>query len=500
MNNNRSISKKVLSFAASCAIAALMVSSQAHAANTDVIIGMALEPPNLDPTGGAAAAIDEVVYANVFEGLTRFGPDGSVNPALAASWDISEDSTIYTFKLNDGVKFHDGSDMNAEDVKFSLDRARSETSTNAQKALFKSITDVTVVDALTVKITLDKPNGSFLFNMAWGDAVVVAPETADGNASNPVGTGPFSFKKWAKGDAVMLTRNPNYWGKAVKLENITFKFISDPTAAFAAMMAQDIDAFPNFPAPENLAQLGADPRFEVIVGSTEGETILAMNNKKAPLDNIKIRQAVTHAIDRQAIIDGAMFGYGTPIGTHFAPHNPDYVDLTAQSAYDPEKAKALLAEAGATDLTLSLKLPPPSYARRGGEIIAAQLREVGINTEISNVEWADWLKQAFKGKDFDLTIVSHTEPFDIGIYARDDYYFQYGDADFKKIMDDLTSETDPATRSKLIASAQQKISDDAVNGYLFQLAKTGVANANLKGLWANSPTQANDMTGVYWSE
>lgn len=500
MNNNRSISKKVLSFAASCAIAALMVSSQAHAANTDVIIGMALEPPNLDPTGGAAAAIDEVVYANVFEGLTRFGPDGSVNPALAASWDISEDSTIYTFKLNDGVKFHDGSDMNAEDVKFSLDRARSETSTNAQKALFKSITDVTVVDALTVKITLDKPNGSFLFNMAWGDAVVVAPETADGNASNPVGTGPFTFKKWAKGDAVMLTRNPNYWGKAVKLENITFKFISDPTAAFAAMMAQDIDAFPNFPAPENLAQLGADPRFEVIVGSTEGETILAMNNKKAPLDNIKIRQAVTHAIDRQAIIDGAMFGYGTPIGTHFAPHNPDYIDLTAQSAYDPEKAKALLAEAGATDLTLSLKLPPPSYARRGGEIIAAQLREVGINTEISNVEWADWLKQAFKGKDFDLTIVSHTEPFDIGIYARDDYYFQYGDADFKKIMDDLTSETDPAARSKLIASAQQKISDDAVNGYLFQLAKTGVANANLKGLWANSPTQANDMTGVYWSE
>lgn len=495
-----SLSQKALNLTAATAMAVLMVSSAAMAAKMDIRVGMALEPPNLDPTGGAAAAIDEVVYANIFEGLTRFGPDGSVNPALAQSWTISEDGLVYTFKLHDGVKFHDGSDMNADDVKFSLDRARADDSTNAQKALFAGITDVEVVDPTTVKITLSKANGSFLFNTAWGDAVIVAPETADTNATNPVGTGPFVFENWAKGDNVKLGKNPNYWGEAVQLDNITFKFISDPTAAFAAMMAEDVDAFPNFPAPENLPQLGADPRFSVIVGSTEGETILAMNNKKAPLDNVKVRQAISHAINRQAIIDGAMFGYGTPIGTHFAPHNPDYVDLTAQSAYDPKKAMTLLEEAGVTDLTLSLKLPPPSYARRGGEIIAAQLREVGINTEIANLEWAQWLEQAFKGKDFDLTIVSHTEPFDIGIYARPDYYFQYGDQDFVAIIDQLTGEANPIKRSELIASAQKKISDDAVNGYLFQLAKSGVANAKIKGLWENSPTQANDMTGVYWED
>jgi peptide/nickel transport system substrate-binding protein len=286
----------------------------------------------------------------------------------------------------------------------------------------------------------------------------------------------------------------------VRLDKVTFKFISDPTAAFAAMMAGDLDAFPVFPAPENLVQFEADPRFSVIIGSTEGETILAMNNKNAPLDNIKVRQAITHAIDRQAIIDGAMFGYGTPIGTHFAPHNPAYVDLTAQSAYDPEQAKALLAEAGVSDLTLTLKLPPPSYARRGGEIIAAQLREVGIATEITNVEWAQWLDDVFKAKNFDLTIVSHTEPMDIGIYGREDYYFQYGDADFKAIMADLANATDLAKRTELMQAAQKKIADDYVNGYLFQLARTGVADAKLKGLWPNSPTQANDMTGVYWEE
>ena len=212
----------------------------------------------------------------------------------------------------------------------------------------------------------------------------------------------------------------------------------------------------------------------------------------------RIRKAIAHAIDRQAIIDGAMFGYGTPIGTHFAPHHPDYVDLTAQSGYDPERSKTLLAEAGAENLTLSLKLPPPSYARRGGEIIAAQLRAVGINTDIENLEWAQWLEQVFKGKDYDLTIVSHTEPMDIGIYANPDYYFQYESAAFQETIKMLKTESNPDKRSSLLAKAQRQIADDYVNGYLFQLARTGVADARIMGLWENAPTQANDLTGVYW--
>ena len=483
------------------ALAALLLSAvPALAQQTTLSLGMVLEPPNLDPTAGAAAAIDEVVYANVFEGLTRFAPDGAIVPALAESWTVSDDGLTWTFTLHDGVTFHDGTTFEAEDVKFSLDRARAEDSTNAQKALFAGIDSVEAVDARTVRITLKAPNGNFPFNLAWGDAVIVAPESADGNATNPVGTGPFRFANWVQGDRVELVRNDAYWGAAPALTQATFRFINDPNAAFAAMMAGDVQAFPNFPAPETLAQFQADPRFSVIVGSTEGETILAMNNTAAPLNDVKVRQAIAHAIDRQAIIDGAMFGYGTPIGTHFAPHNPDYVDLTAQSAYDPEKSRALLAEAGVTGLTLRLALPPPTYARRGGEIIAAQLREVGIETEITNLEWAQWLEQVFRGKDFDLTIVSHTEPMDIGIYGRDDYYFQYAAPAFKEIMAELDVTADPAARSALLKQAQQMIADDYVNGYLFQLAKTGVADARIEGLWENSPTQANDLTAVRWRE
>jgi peptide/nickel transport system substrate-binding protein len=330
--------------------------------------------------------------------------------------------------------------------------------------------------------------------------VIVAPETIENIKTNPVGTGAFQFSNWVQGDRIELTRNADYWGTPAALESATFKFISDPTAGFAAMMAEDVDAFVNFPAPENLPQFEADPRFQVIVGSTEGETILSTNNKMPPLDNVKVRKAIAHAIDRQAIIDGAMFGVGTPIGTHFAPHHPDYLDLTANSAYDPDLAKQLLAEAGFENgFETTLKLPPPSYARRGGEIIAAQLRAVGIQTEISNLEWAQWLEQVFRGKDYGLTIVSHTEPMDIGIYARPDYYFQYDNPAFQTLMTDLRSESDPATRSAMLQNAQTIISEDYVNGFLFELAVPTVANAKIRGLWENAPTQATDLTGVSWA-
>jgi len=481
--------------------AGLMLAAGAAAAQrADVVVGMQLEPPILDPTAGAAAAIDEVVYANVFEGLTRFGPDGAILPGLAESWEVAPDGLSWVFHLREGVTFQDGTPFTAEDVVFSFDRAVAEGSLNAQKGLFAGINELTAIDDVTVEIGLDAPKASLLTNLAWGDMVIVSPATADGNAQKPVGTGPFAFANWVQGDRVELARRDDYWGEAPALEKVTFKFISDPTAAFAAMMAGDIDAFPNYPAPENLAQFEADPRFQVLVGSTEGETILAINNGRPSFDDIRVREALALAIDRQAVIDGAMFGYGTPIGSHFAPHNPAYVDLTGAVSYDPERAKALLAEANVSGLSPTLMLPPPSYARRGGEIVAAQLREVGIEPQIVNVEWAQWLEQVFKNKDYDLTIVSHTEPMDIEIYARPDYYFNYDDPVMRTLWAGVNATADPEEQAAILKAAQERVAANQVNVFLFQLAKTGVADARLRGLWENSPTQANDMTGVSWAE
>lgn len=462
-------------------------------------IGIVLEPPNLDPTAGAAAAIDEVVYANVFEGLTRIDETGAVLPALAASWDISPDRLTYTFHLRTNATFHDGSTFDATDAKFSLDRARGPDSTSAQKGFFEPIATVTVIDPATLQVVLSRPVSDFLFNMGSGDAVFVAPETAAKNASKPIGTGPFKFSRWLKGTQIELTRNDAYWGAAAKLDKLVFLIIPDPSAAYAALLAGDVDSFPNFPAPELLPQIKDDPRFEIAIGTTEGETILAMNNTRPPLNDIRIRRAISHAINRKALIDGVGEGYGTPIGSHFAPHNKAYVDLTSRYPFDVAKAKALLAEAGhANDITLTLRLPPAPYARRGGEVIAAQLKAIGIATKIENIEWAQWLDQVFTRGDFDLTIVSHTEPNDIGIYARDEYYFHYAKPEFKALMKALDLAATDEERTRILQDAQRMLADDAVNGFMFQLPKIAVWNKRLVGQWKNSPVQANDMTAAQW--
>ena len=499
MRNSRTVQLRAAGFVV-CLLAGLGLAASEPHAEDRLIVGVTLEPPHLDPTAGAAAAIDEVVYANLFEGLTRIDENGAVQPALAKGWEISADSRTYKFHLREGVRFHDGSSMDSGDVAFSLKRAMATDSTNAQKRLFEPIADVSTPDPATVLITLTQPNGLFLWNMGWGDAVIVAPESAAANKTQPVGTGPFRFERWVKGDSVRLARFEDYWGVKPAMERVTFKIIPDPSAQVAAMLAGDIDVFPNLGAPESLKRFEDDSRFDVFVGTTEGETILVMNQRRPLFQDIRVRRAIAHAIDRKAVIDGAMFGYGTPIGSHFAPHSEAYVDLTGHYPYDPERARKLLAEAGhAGGLDLVMKLPPPSYARRGGEIIAAQLAEVGIRAEIVPVEWAQWLSDVFRNDHlFDLTIVSHTEPLDIDIYTREDYYFGYSSTSLKVVMSALADATEDADRRRLYGKAQRIIADDVANVFLFQLAKHGVQRHGLQGMWRNSPIQANDVTRARW--
>jgi peptide/nickel transport system substrate-binding protein len=488
---------------ATVAAVAALGAGPAFAAKDTAVIGMQLEPPTLDPTAGAAAAIDEVTYANLFESLTRINEKGEVIPGLATSWTVSDDGLVYTFTLREGVTYQDGTPFDSADVKFSLERAKAPDSTNAQKGFFEPIASVETPDAKTVVVTLSHPDGLFLFNMGSGDATIVAPESAATNGTKPIGTGPFKFGEWVAGDHVTLVRNPDYVGPdQPKLNQVTFRFIADPAAEVAAVLSGDIDAFPTIGAPESLDQFKSDPRFVVEVGTTEGETVMGLNERRKPFDDIRVRRALAYAIDRQAVIDGAMYGYGTPIGSHFAPHNPAYVDLTGAYPYDPEKAKALLAEAGYPDgFSTTFTLPPPAYARRGGEIIQAYLAEVGVKVELIPVEWAQWIEQTFTGYDYDMTIVSHTEPLDIGIYARGlDYYFGYQSDAFNAIIDQLNATTDPAARSALYGEAQRKLSEDEPAVFLFQLAKTGVRAAGLQGLWVNNPIQANDVTAAYWAE
>jgi peptide/nickel transport system substrate-binding protein len=351
-----------------------------------------------------------------------------------------------------------------------------------------------------VVLKFKQPSFEALYHLGMDTAVILDEKSATSEATNPVGTGPYKLSSWEKGSTITLDKWDGYRDAAnVPIAHATFRFISDPSAAVAAMLAGDVDAFPRFANVQALGQFKSDPRFQVLIGGTEGKTILAMNNKKKPLDDVRVRQAIAYALDRKAIIDGAMDGLGTPIGSHLTPNDPGYVDLMGMYPHDPEKAKALLKEAGVTTpLELSLILPPPPYARQGGEVIAAELVEVGINAKIQNVEWAQWLSGVYKDKNYDLTIISHVEPLDIGIYANPNYYFQYDSPAFQAIYAKVTSAPNLAAYKAALGEAEKKLAEDSVNAFLFQLPNVTVADAKLNGLWKNAPIFVNDLAALSW--
>jgi peptide/nickel transport system substrate-binding protein len=480
---------------------ALAAFAGAAVAKDAVTIGMVLEPPGLDPTIAPAAAIGEVTHYNIFEGLTKINEDFSVTPLLADKWEFSPDLKTLTFTLKPNVKFQDGEPFTSKDVKFSFERFAAKDSTNKDKAFFASIESIDTPDPMTVVLKFKEPSFEALFHLGMDTAVILDEKSAANEATSPIGTGPYKLASWTKGASITLDKWDGYRDPAkIPLEHATFRFISDPAAGVAAMLAGDLDAFPRLVDYQALDQFRSDPRFQVLVGGTEGKTILAMNNKHKPLDDLKVRQAIAYAIDRKAIIDGAMNGLATPIGSHLTPNDPGYVDLTGMYPHDPEKAKALLKEAGVTTpLQLSLVLPPvANYARQGGQIIAAQLAEVGIQANIQEVEWAQWLSEVYKDHNYDLTIISHVEPLDIGIYANPSYYYQYDSPAFRDIYAKIATAPNLAVYKAALGEAQKKLAEDSVNAFLFQLPNVVVADAKLKGLWKNAPIFVNDLSAMSW--
>jgi len=466
-----------------------------------LVLGMTLEPPGLDPTAGAAAAIAEVVLYNLLETLTKVRSDSSIAPLLAQHWTVTPDNKTWAFTLRSGVRFHNGEPFDAQAVKFSFERAAAADSSNKDKAVFANIVNISATDAHTVVITLKNTNPDFLFQLGQATAVIVEPRSAAGNATQPVGTGPYRLDSWAKGSQLVLARWDGHRdARAVALKRVTLRFISDSAAQVAALLAGDVDLFPRVSAAKVLPQFKADKRFQVLVGGSRAKTIVAINNQRKPLDDVRVRRAIAMAIDRQQVIDGVADGFGVPIGSFYVPGAPGYVDLTAVNAFNPDKARALLKEAGVlSPLALSLKLPPTPYARQGGEVIAAMLARVGIVAKIENVEWAQWLSGVYGQKAYDLTLISHVEPLDLGSFARPGYYWNYHSPAFNALWARINATADDKLRLKLIGDAQRLVADDAVAAWLYQPTWITVARAGLRGLWRDMPLFANDLAALSWA-
>ena len=480
----------------------LQAPAQAQSKKDTLVMAMQLEPtPGLDPTAGAASSISEVSLYNIFETLTKINSDSRITPLLAESWTVSPDLKTYTFKLRQGVKFQNGEPFNASAVKFSFERAVAKDSVNKDKAVFNNFAAIETPDANTVVLQLKNGSIDLPFQLGQGTAIIVEPKSAATNGTQPVGTGPYKLEAWNKGSSVVLSRWDGYRNaKDVKLRRVTIRFISDVSAQVAALLSGDVDAFPRVAAQRSLKQFENNKKFQVLISGSRAKTILAINNKKKPLDDVRVRRAIAAAIDRKAVIEGAVDGFGVPIGSHYVPGAFGYVDTTGINPYNPDKARALLSEAGVkTPLELSVVLPPVPYARQGGEVIAAQLAKVGIVAKLQNVEWAQWLSGVYGNKNYDLTIISHVEPFDLGNFTKSGYYWNYESPKFNEIYDKINNAPRAADRAKLLGDAQRMLANDAVHAFLFQPQWITVAQKGIRGLWKDMPLFVNDIGALSWS-
>ncbi|WP_325341307.1 ABC transporter substrate-binding protein [Xylophilus sp.] len=472
----------------------------AQSRKSALTVALSLEPTTLDPTAKAGAEISEVVLYNIFETLTKVNGDGSVTPLLAQSWEVSPDLRTVTFRLRPGVTFHNGQPFDAKAVQFSFDRAKVDRSTNKDRRFFANLT-TRVVDDLTVVVINKEIDPDLLFQLGEASAVIVEPASVATNGTKPVGTGPYRLDGWSRGSAITLTRWGGYRSPLPQaIPRVTFRFISEPAAQVAALLAGDVDLFPHAAVSRSLDQFQRDRRFQILFNASPGKAILAINHRNKPLDDVRVRRAIAAAIDRRAIISAAADGRGVPIGSHYVPGAFGYIDTTGINPYDPEKAMRLLAEAGVkAPLELSLVLPPPSYARQGGEVIAAQLAKVGIIAKIQNVEWAQWIGNVYGKHNFDLSLILHVEPFDLVNYTRPDYYWGYQSPKFNELFARVRNSARPADRARWLGEAQRLLAEDAANVYLFQPQFITVARRELRGLWKDAPIFANDLAALSWA-
>ena len=388
-------------------------------------VAFSADPAGFDPAVGPSG-MSHVVIEQVYSTLMSLDPDAVPYPDLAESYEMSEEGLSYTFKLRQGVKFHDGSDLTAEDVKFTFDRLRAPDSGYSYASQVETIADVTVVDPYNVTFTLSEPTGPFLTYMAFpGSSIVPRALVEAGHDLNaqPVGSGPFKFVSYQPRSMVTFEKNSDYYevGKPY-VDGLEFHLIPDVTALTNAVLSGTVD-FSNEIPPKDWATVSATPG---IVGQTlEGSRYywLLMNNTVAPFDNAKVRQAVAHAINRQAIVAGTFFGQATPLLGGVIPEwNWAYAGLEVfKPEGDPEMAKALLSEAGVPDgfqtsITMASSFPAMVAM---APIIQANLAAIGINAEIKTMEIPRYWDEVWGPSAFDMTTMYWVSP----LADPDDFVF-----------------------------------------------------------------------------
>jgi peptide/nickel transport system substrate-binding protein len=483
------------------AVLALSLLTGVAYAQGKLVVQSQTEPPGLDMTATPATATSGIVFYNVQESLVKVDRHGKLVPSLAERWHTA-DNRNYTFFLKKGVRFHNGRELKASDVKFVFERALNPETKHPYAKDYEAIGDIIVKDEYTVTFALKSVNANFLQNVARAGAAIYPREAVDTLKSQPIGTGPFRFEEWVRGDRIVLVKNADYHVKGLpKLDRVTFRFVTDPNAVLAALKAGDVDASLFGLGPEHVQDLAKDPRFTVITGDTTNDVVLAMNNSRKPYSDVRVRRALTYGINKSDVLKGAMFGMGKILGTNVDPLNPYYVDMSRAMPFDPAQAKKLLTEAGYPNgFDTLLKVSPQyDYTVRSGQIVADNLKKIGVNVKIEQIEWGQWIARVFREADYDLTIIGHAEAWDIKNYANPKYYFRYDSPKFQALFAKSEVTVDDKARREIYADMQKLLVEDAPVDWLFMHPRLAVVKKGLQGLWKDLPASVNDLSEVSWA-
>ena len=542
-----------------CAIAAVLTITLANCAQQSAPITSSSGAPGASPSGaGSPAPTTALVFGaggdpvvlepgniednnsiyvldQIYDRLIGFEPGTTkLAPSLATEWSASKDGLSWTFKLRDGVKFHDGTAFNAEAVRANFSRWWDEKDPLGFRSAGKTyaiwsglfggykgtpdslLKDIKVVDAKTIQFVLKEPFAAFPSAIASGYFGIASPDAikkAGGNYGTPsstsVGTGPYIFKEWRTGDRVVLEKNPNYWGDAPKMQQIVFRTIKEPAARLAEMRAGSID-FTTDIAPDQLKELQADTNLKEIRRPSFNVGYLALNPSYDPFKKKEVRQAVAMAINRKSIVDSFWSGLGKTDSHFLPPSMKDYEDASlAEYEFNPDKAKKLLATAGypnGFDLEMwYMPVSRPYYPtpKPIAEALSADLGAIGIRVKLNTKDWAAYLADRFKAPGYQSYMMGWT-----GDYGDPDnflyYHFNPGgtkdignwkDDRVTKLLEDARKSSDEAARAKMYAEVEKITYDDALRIPIVHSEPLLAQRANLTG-WKPSPLGSEPFTQI----
>ena len=485
-----SFKKSALAAVGAIAVAAIALTAcasnggaSAGGADATIRIGSLYEPINLSNTAGGGQGVTEALTGNVYEALYRLNDDGTTEPLLATGYEMSDDGLTYTFTLRDDVKFHSGKAMTSADVKSSVEAVVAPDSQSARKSSVEVVADIATPDDQTVVFTLKERSISFpyLLSYIW----IVNSDATDLEKSED-GTGPYTVGEWKRGSSLSLNRWDDYWGDAAKNAEVVYNYFTDATAEDTALQSGRIDLITSVQNPDSLSQFEDGGKFTVNDGQSTTKELLAFNDKVAPFDDVKVRQAIYSAIDREKLLNAIWGDYGTVTGSMVPPTDPWYEDLTDLNPYDPERTQTLLDEAGLGD-GFEFTLDTPSYDPHPAvaEFLQSELKKVGVTVKINTISADEWYTKVFKDHDFEATLQEHVNDRDVVWYGNPDFYWGYDNAKVAKLISDAEQASTEDEQTDLLKQANRQIAGDAASAWLYLYPQIVVASNDVKGYPVN---------------